>query len=100
MEYCCREWHSAHLPVAFTNSAFGWSTSLRGRERCTSSAPMIKTNAIKMAMKTDRNDTVDPLLNLARGTGSNADYITDATVRHNLSPRSALFSCGGGILYS
>jgi len=47
---------------------------------------MIKANAIKMAMKTDRNDTVEPLLNMARGTGWSADYITDATVRHNFSP--------------
>src|SRR5262252_7916405 len=56
MEYCCREWHSAHLPVAFTNSTLGWSVSTRGRARCTRNAPRISANAMTIAMNTERKD--------------------------------------------
>src|SRR5450755_286341 len=56
MEYCVREWHSAHLPVARTKLPSDCSVSALGRARLIRKAASTRANAMTTAMNTGRND--------------------------------------------
>jgi len=59
-EYWVREWHSAHLPEARTNSSPGCSVSTLGRARFIKNAATMSAKETATATNTDRKDMHQP----------------------------------------